>query len=832
MIQPSTVLLVSLFILGASISVPAQPMQQQNAAEIQLALEKLRVVGSALYVAAHPDDENTAVISWLSSAKKVRTAYLSLTRGDGGQNLLGSEKGALIGVLRTEELLAARAVDGGEQFFSRAVDFGYSKTPEETLDNWGREAILSDMVRVIRQFQPDIIITRFPSTGEGRHGHHTASAILAEEAIDAAADPARFPEQLATMAPWRAKRLLWNSWLPEVFAGGKGIPDALSVDVGDYNHLLGKSYLEIAAISRSQHKCQGFGTSGFRGTRLNYFAHTSGEAAAKDLFEGIDLSWRRIPGGGAIDELTAALVRDYDPSQPAASIPGLVEACRAMEQLPSSAIVNYKLESARKLILQCAGLWMEALADRSSATPGDSLRIATRIVNRSDAPLQLRRLQIRPTDTSVEFDHALGFNAAHEYKHKIKLPTDMATTQPYWLRLPPNRGLYTVPDSSLIGRPWNPPAVQVEFVFAVNGYEFSGILPLLFHWTDPVNGEKYRPFEVAPPLSLSLDRSVYLFPNRRMRELRVQLTGRTAKLKGSLSLAAPAGWTVRPVEASFELLEAGDEQELLFSLRPEQDAQTGTVKALARLSSGLIVDRSERVIDYDHVPIHTLYPPAEARLVRSSIKTTGEKVGYIMGSGDDVPAALEQLGYQVSLLSDEELASGNLQAYDAIVAGIRAYNTRDRLKSLNARLLKYVENGGTFVVQYTVFRRMVTDEIGPYPFKISWDRVTVEEAPVRLTAPDHPLLSSPNRIELKDFEGWVQERGLYFAGEWDEAYDTPLASNDPGEESRDGGLIYTRYGRGVFVYTGYSFFRQLPAGVPGAFRLFANIIAGGKAGDN
>jgi len=827
---PKTIVALLGALLLAAGAALAQPAEVPDAAHLKLALEKLEVVGSALYVAAHPDDENTALLAWWANGRKVRTAYLAMTRGDGGQNLIGTEKGDLMGVIRTQELLAARRIDGARQFFTRAIDFGYSKSPEEALAIWGEDAVLGDVVRVIREFRPDVVVTRFPVTGEGGHGHHTASAILAEKAFAAAGDPDRFPEQLAGLRPWQPKRLLWNVFRFRAETPREDRPGQVSVDLGAYSPLLGKSYTEIAALSRSMHKSQGFGAAERRGTWLNDFLPRLGEPPAGDLFDGVDLTWDRIPGSEAVARLVGQANDEFDPAHPERIVPILVRAWEAMGELGDDPLVAAKRAEALDLIRGCAGLWLEAIATAPTAAPGQEIEVDAVALNRSSLPIALESIELSLPATEASGGPPLAENEPVRVGLRVQVPADAAYSNPYWLAAPHGKGLFTVKDPGLVGRPESPPALVATFTLGIAGRRLRFETPVAFRWTDPVRGEQYRRFGIAPPVTLGLDEQVYLFAgDAAPRSVRVVARAGRDGVEGTARLASGPGWKIEPATRSFSLAHEGDESELLFAVTPPAAAAVASLDAIATVD-GRDVDRALARVDYPHIPIQTVFPKAEAKLVRVDLATRGRRIGYVMGSGDEVPATLRQIGYEVDLLNDDDLAGSDLSRYDALVAGVRAYNTRPRLRLSEGRLLDYVREGGTLVVQYVTTADRVTDDLGPYPFALSHDRVTVEEAPVRFVSPQHPLLQVPNRIGPADFEGWVQERGLYFASEregekWDPRYETVLASHDPGESDKAGGLLYARYGKGVYIYTGYSFFRELPAGVPGAVRLFANLVS-------
>lgn len=814
------------FITQSGLPGNARPTRQMDSGEIELALKKMTVLGSALYVAAHPDDENTRVIAYLANEKLVRTAYLSMTRGDGGQNLIGTEKGGLLGLIRTQELLAARRIDGGEQFFSRALDFGYSKSPEEALQFWNKEKVLADVVWVIRKFRPDVILTRF--TPEfGGHGHHRASAILAEEAFYAAADSTRFPEQLQYVSTWQPKRLLWDAWRQALVRDSIDVATLPVVDVGDYNPLLGKSYLEISAESRSMHKSQGFGARGYRGSWEEFFLHTSGDPAGRDLFSGIDVSWSRVPGGENLSALFENIHEAFDPGNPSASLPELLKAHKMLNDMPAGFWVDIKRKDLQEIIRACAGIWVEAIAEDYSGTPGDSVKIASEVVNRSGHAMTLAGITLPFAASGISMDSTLENNLPRTINTVFQLPEDAAYSQPYWLKEKPAKGSFNVSDQTLIGQPESVMMPPASFRIMIDGMPFQFETPLLYRWTDPVKGELYRPFEIIPPVAVNFDETLFIFPDDNRKEITVKLTAGKANISGNVHMNTPVAFYADKTVIPFSFSEKGQESIHTIKIRPPSTPMTKTLTADVELSDRK-PGRSVSRIEYDYIPIQTLSPVAEAKFVRVRIEKTGSNIAYIMGSGDNVPEALEQIGYKVTLLSDDDLENANLQAYDAIVTGIRAYNTRDRLKYANKRLLAYVKNGGTMVVQYNTAHRLVTQDLGPYPFKLSRDRVTKEDAPMEFLAFDHPIFRAPNQILQMDFQKWVQERGLYFPGEWDRKYTALLSSRDPGESAKKGALLYAAYGKGVYIYTGISFFRQLPAGVPGAYRLFVNLLSARK----
>ncbi len=798
-----------------------------DAADLEIALRKLNVLGSVLYVGAHPDDENTSALAYFSKGRKYRSAYLSLTRGEGGQNLIGPEQGVEIGILRTQELMSARRIDGAEQFFTRAVDFGYSKTATETFEFWGRDNILSDIVWVIRVFRPDIIMARFTAENTGGHGHHQAAAILTREAFDAAGDPSRFPEQLKRVAPWKPKRLLWNSFRQA--GGGEAAPPPLRIDTGEYNPLLGKSYAEMAGESRSNHKSQGFGSSGRRGTQLESFEVIAGEPAKTDVFDGIDATWNRVPGGKAVGTLLEGVLADFDPASPAKSVPGLLGVSAALDKLEDAGWVSLKKEELRRVIQGCAGLWMDAIADDYAAAPGDSIRVRATLINRSDQPIAVKRLGFPGIgQDAAGAERPLKANEPAVIDTTITIPKDYPISQPYWLETPPQPGLVSVRNPEDIGRAENPPPIRAVVELNVGGRDLEYVLPVVFRWTDPVNGELYRMFEVRPPVTMRIEDKVRIFTGQGPQTVKVRLKSHSRKVAGILRLDGAADWRVTPAEIPFALEGKYQEAEVAFEVVPPKDAREAVLRAEAEVG-GARVGRDCVEIAYPHIRRQVYFPESTVKVVKLDVKTRGKKAGYIMGAGDEVAASLTQLGYGVTMLSDEMLENADLSGFDVIVTGVRAYNTRERLKASQDRLLQYVERGGTLVVQYNVASGQLPARIGPYPLTVGRDRVCVETAPVTFVAPNHPLLNFPNKIVAADFDGWIQERGLYFASPYDSRYEAVLASHDPGEPDRPGGLLFAKYGKGVYVFTALAFFRQLPAGVPGAFRLWANIISAGSS---
>jgi LmbE family N-acetylglucosaminyl deacetylase len=821
-------LLALLYVLPVS----AQTPPSYTSADIFLQLKKLKVLGSVLYMAAHPDDENTRLLAWLSRERLYRTGYLSLTRGDGGQNLIGDEQGIDLGLIRTQELLAARRTDGAEQFFSRAFDFGFSKSTDEALEKWGKEKVLSDAVWIIRKFQPDIIITRFPEDSRAGHGHHSASAVIAHEAFKAAADPNRFPEQFKYgVQPWKVKRIMWNT-----FNFGSGLNttsnDQLKIDVGGYNALVGKSYGEIAAESRSMHKSQGFGVPGSRGTQLEYFTLTEGDAPQNDLMDGVNVSWSKVEGGAAIDAQIDDILKNYSLTEPQNSVPALVNLYKSLQALKDGYWKKQKMEEVQRLIEACSGLWLEASTGNEMAVEGDSVRISITINNRLGVPMQLNKVNLDVLDTTMNM--SLDKNRNVTLQRTFYVFTTKPISQPYWLEQKMADGSFTVNDQQLIGKPQNDAPYQARFDVDIAGQTFSFTKPVLYKHTDPVKGELYEPLVVVPSSTVTTDPSIVIFRKGEKQAAEVAITVTTNKkftnYKARISKRLTYNNTTK-TDSNFNML-PGMQRQYIFSIDNSmlKEKEQDFVQAFVELNNGTEEQPAYlnlNNIRYDHIPyIHYFYQDA-VKVLNIDIKTVGKKIGYIEGAGDKVIIALRQMGYEVTVLDERDITPLQLKQFDAVITGVRAYNVHDYLEGKHEVLMDYVKNGGNLIVQYNTSNNIssVTSKIGPYQFAISRSRVTDEKATVNFVLPEHAVLNYPNKITAKDFDNWVQERGIYFAEQLDPAFETPLSMADPNEKEQKGSLIIANYGKGKFVYTGLVFFRELPAGVPGAYRLLANIIA-------
>lgn len=798
----------------------------QSSGDIYEQIEKLKTSGTVLYIAAHPDDENTRLITWLSKEKKFRTAYLSLTRGDGGQNLIGSELGIDLGLIRTRELMAARAIDGGEQFFSRAYDFGFSKTPDETLTLWEREKVLEDIVTVIRNIQPDIIICRFPPDSRAGHGHHSSSAILAAEAFKAAADPKRFQVNTAQPTTWSAKRIYWNTF--NFGSNNTTSEQQLKIDVGAFNPILGKSYGELSAESRSQHKSQGFGVPSQRGTQTEYFLPVDGDTLVKDLFENMSNYLATSSKAGHETELKIdSILRNYDFSNPSASVPELLQLKKMFTKLPGYTPTFRKVQELDKIILQCLGLWVAAYSFQEGYATGDTIHVNFQAICRNYTGVKLEVLnnEILSGDTTTLLENQKNFN------RKLILTSRTKTTQPYWLEAPIKQNLFDVRDMEQNTMPWSAPAAFIHYKVYIDGTVIVTKVPVTFKLTDPVRGELFRPLVIKPILTGHLSEQISLFTNSNERKFKLKIqhnASGTDSFLISATLPSSQHWATT-FKDTFLVFNGKEEKTIFYSvqLTGNGDFQdTILFHYRQKESSTLYEMRGQKEISYDHIPKITWFPPLHSRLIASPVKTVNKKILYIKGAGDEVADMLRQLNIEVKEVTAAEIENLPLEPYDAIVTGIRAYNTDQNLPAVFTKIMDYIQQGGSFIVQYNTNSNLHPVKfMAPYPYQISRNRVTEEQATVTLTQPEHPVFNYPNKITNQDFDGWIQERGLYFATKADSSYTNLLLMNDKGEQPQEGSMIYCNYGKGKYIYTGISFFRQLPAGVPGAFRLFSNLLA-------
>jgi len=822
---------VILALLLTSKGIRAQEPLKLNSNEIYEKVQMLNFLGTALYIAAHPDDENTRLIAYLANTIKARTGYLSLTRGDGGQNLIGSEIRELLGVIRTQELLAARRIDGGQQFFTRANDFGYSKRPDETLEIWNKEKVLSDVVWAIRTFKPDVIINRFDHRTPGTtHGHHTASAMLSAEAFDLVGDKNQFKEQLKLTETWQPKRLFFNtsSWFyrnqEDFEKATKGKLTAF--DVGVYYPLKGLSNNELAAMASSQHLCQGFGRVTTRGSQNEYVEFLKGEKPKdkNDIFSGINTTWNRVKGGGEIGAILYEVEANFDFVNPSKHLPKLMEAYKMIQHLADLHWRKIKDKEIKEIIEACASLYIEAAADSSSGMPNATTDVNFEVLNRSTVSIELISITSAIDGRTITKELDLETNKKVNFKETITLKTT-EYSDPYWLRKEASLGMYRVDNQNLIGKPETPRPAKIHFNLSIDQVPIVITKNVVRRYAERDKGEIYEPFEILPKVTTRLPNKVLIFSDDVAKKVFVEVSAGADSIVGNISLKAPVNWQVSPKKISFNIAQKNDKQTVAFFVTPPKNQSEGKLKVNVT-SNGKTYNKELVEINYNHIPKQSVLLTSEAKVVRLNIKTIGTKIGYINGAGDAIPESLRQIGYEVTLLNPLEINGDNLQKYDAIVLGIRAYNVVKELKFKQKYLLEYVEKGGNLIVQYNTNRRV--DIAAPFELKLSRDRVTDEFAEVRVLEKGHSILNYPNKITSEDFKGWVQERGLYFPGTWSKEYTPILSMNDKGETPKNGSLLIAKYGKGNYIYTGLSFFRELPAGVSGAYKLFANMLAVGK----
>ncbi|WP_152287772.1 PIG-L family deacetylase [Flavicella marina] len=810
----------------------AQKPKRLSSNELFEKIESLNFFGTVLYVAAHPDDENTRLISYASNKLKARTVYLSLTRGDGGQNLIGPEIRESLGVIRTQELLAARNVDGGEQLFSRANDFGYSKHPEETLSIWDREKVLADVVWAIRTVKPDVIINRFDHRTPGTtHGHHTASAMLSYEAFDLASDKNSFKNQLAYTDTWKPSRMFFNtSWW--FYGSHDKFENAnkdkfLDFDIGVYYPQKGMSNNEIAAIASSQHLCQGFGRLSQRGTEKEYIEFLKGDFPTdkSNLFSGIDTSWKRVKGGSKIFEILSEVQENFDFKSPSKHISQLVEAYQLIQTLEDPYWRNRKTVEITEVIEACLGLYIEATAAESSATPGQSIPLQLEILNRSNVSVMLDSYEIVKDGKSEvkEKNTTLLNNIKILVKDEVSLK-NVAYSSPYWLNTKASLGMYYVDDQRMVGKPESEQPLKIIFNINVKGQQIPITKNVVYRYAKRDKGELYQPFAIVPKVTVSIPEKVILFNSNKSKKITVNITAGEDDISGTVELCYPEGWKVSPKQIPFQMSQKGAILKKVFEVTPPNKTAEGKISGLVRVGND-VFEKEKIEIAYDHIPKQTILKNSESKVVRLEIEKKGKKIAYVEGAGDVVPESLSQIGYDVERVSVESITLEKLQEFDAVVLGIRAYNTQEKLAYKQETILQYVKAGGKMIVQYNTAGRRRVDVMAPFELLVSRDRVTDEKATVVFLDKKHPLLNTPNKIKKKDFDGWVQERGLYFPNKWAEEFTPILGMHDKGEPQKNGSLLVAHYGKGVYIYTGLSFFRELPAGVPGAYKLFANLLS-------
>jgi LmbE family N-acetylglucosaminyl deacetylase len=823
-----------MLVIFATILVAQAPVKPTSG-QIYKSLERLNFLGTVLYHAAHPDDENTNLIAYLSNHVNAETYYLSLTRGDGGQNMIGPEIFSMLGVLRTQELLAARRLDNGKQLFSRANDFGFSKNAEETFTIWDKKKLEEDMIWLIRKVRPDVIINRFNHLNSGStHGHHTAASVLSKDIFNQTNDPKVYPDQLKLVKPWQARRLYFNtSWW---FYGSQEAFDKAdktkmtTLDIGVFYPQLGLSNQEISSLARSMHKCQGFGSTGTRGESKEYLNLIEGDnpVARNDLFNGINTTWTRVEGGLPIKTIMDRVLKSFNYSAPQNSVADLIKARKLIKGIKDDFWRDKKLEEIDRIIADCMGLFIEGVADKNYGIRGQKVDINFEFISRNLGNITIEDISLLPSNIKAANPaKILAKNEVYKVKATIEIGQNEPFTSAYWLRKPGTLGMLTVEDQTLIGLPETPRNIKVSCTADVMGEKIVFVRDIVSKINDRSRGEVYQPFEVIPAASVSIKDKVLVFANENAKKVSVEVKSYKSKLMGQLKLDLPKGWSSEPevIDINYTKPEYADIFE--FMVTPPVNSQEIKIKALLT-SEGQQFTEELVSIDYEHFPLQRVLVESESSLIKLDIKKSGENLAYLMGTGDEVPQSLRQIGYNVTEISIDDITKDRLKTYDALIFGVRCFNKYPELKNKLTIVHDFVRNGGNFVVQYNVNGndlKVSQSEMLPFPIELSRERVTVEEAPIKVLAPEHKVLNYPNKITGKDFDKWVQERGLYFPSKWDSNFTSILSCNDPGEPERNGGLLVAPFGRGNIVYTGYSFFRQLPEGVPGAYRLFTNLIS-------
>ncbi len=875
-------LLPVLIVLCAAAGAQEIPAQDLGSDALVQMLARLHTTARLLHTTAHPDDDDGSMLVYESRGQGVETMMLTLNRGEGGQNKFGSALFDELGVLRTLELLEADRYYGVEQRFTRVVDFGFSKTAQESFEKWaGHDTALADIVRVIRQFRPDVIVSRFDGSPRDGHGNHQASGTLSREAFRAAADPNRFPEQIREgLLPWQAKKLYVGNFRGEENA-------TLRLDVGAYDPILGMSFAQFATEGLKHQMSQGVG--GFDSPPGDLF-HTyklvdsvlpDNPVQETSFFDGLDETLLGLASRTAADEKNVPYLR------PALSqIDGLISqaatAFRATEPSPIAVPLASALQQARRLIAKlhdatiaaqpkadvvhelrrkqeqleraialALGATLQASVDAPTpqtstgffrqeqtflmAVPGQAFTVTARLYDRGHQPITVKDIALEaPPGWHIEKlkiqAGPLTTNQDASAQFRVTVPADAQYTRPYWHRDNSQQNVYTIDDPQYATLALPPFPLHARATYAVGDSEAQISALVVVKFVDPTYGQTERPLAVGPPLSVEIDPPVQVISTHDAARAEVAVGVRndvSGAAKGTLTLQAPPGWRVSPVSQPAEFAAEGEYKDFRFDIVPGS-LREGFYDVNAALDyNGRTYTEGYAIIGRHDIGEFYYYRPAHQQISAVDVVVpTGLTVGYVMGAGDDIPTVLRQLGINVHMITPEELASGDLSRFHTIVLGIRAYDVRTDLRELNRRLLSYVENGGTLIVQYvTAVPVFNQGQFTPYPVTLSHERVTVEEAPMEILDPANPIFRKPNVIGERDFQGWVQERGLYFMSSWDSNFKPLLSSHDPGEPPRQGGLLEARYGKGLYIYTGYAFFRQVPAGIPGAVRLFVNLLS-------
>ncbi|WP_066441097.1 PIG-L family deacetylase [Chryseobacterium sp. CCH4-E10] len=827
---------IVVFILSSySVFCSAQQVRPSKSSEIYRELKTLKHLPKVLYLAAHPDDENTGLLSWLINGQNVETGYLSLTRGDGGQNLLGTEQGAALGLIRTHELLEARKLDGAQQFFTRAIDFGFSKNTTDTFKQWDENSIIADVVWVIRTFRPDVIICRFPPTAAAGHGQHAASAVVAEKAFKLAGEKTAFPHQLKYVNVWQPKRILWNTF--RFGSVNTTAENQLKITVGQYDAQLGMGYGELAGLSRSLHKSQGAGTQSVAGVKMEYFSHVAGEPAKENLFDGISKTWTS-QGNTDIDQSLDQIISNFNFNNPDLSLPALLALRKKVMALKDSDLKKDKIKSLDQIILSCAGFMGEVVTNRAEAVAGDQYSFRLNLISRAPNSVVLEK--VKWLNTSENFNRKLSKDSLITIQHDIQIPADAALTEPYWLsKSPTDAATFSVPNDTLIGLPEAESPLNVLVDVKIGSEKFQIKLPLSFKKLDPVKGDVVEALRIVPALELKFTQPLYMVKENEdlHLSLNVKVNSDQPFSNGKINLTYNGerlgGADVNSIKGKDLTFDYIIPKARLTSIKSNQLQLDASFVA-----DGAIYNKKQVLIQYPHLPSLQYFAPASVNVMKGDIQANVKKVGYVQGAGDFIPEFLRIAGIQIDVLKDEDFygnlkESGNsnpnkLSQYDAIVLGVRTNNTEKNLGRWMPFLWAYVKAGGNLVMQYNTNQDTTVDQLGIYNFRIANKRVTEENAAVTFLNPNHKLLNFPNKITQDDFKGWVQERGAYFPDQWDAAYEPLFEMHDTGEEPLQGSTLYAKYGKGNFIYSPLAFFRQLPAGNVGAARLFLNFLSAQK----
>lgn len=808
-------------VLAGCLVTHAQPLRPLPASRVQGALEQLRGLTSVLYVAAHPDDENTRLLAWLSHGRHIRTAYLSITRGDGGQNILGKEQGPALGLIRTYELLAARSLDGAGQMFGRAVDFGFSKSSDETFQHWNGRQLVADVTWAIRRFRPDVVICRFPKDSMAGHGQHAVSAIVAEKAFEMAGNPASFPEHGALgVTPWKPTRLLFNSFR---FGNRSTIQtDHFRLDVGHYDPSMGLGYGELAGISRSIHRSQGAGTPSTPGIQPEYFQTIVGSRPTRSLFDGIDTTWNRV-GRPDIGKAVDSVAQAFDVRQPHRSLPALLRLRRMISTVRDTHWRAVKLAEVESIIVSCMGLAADVTVPSTTALSGDTMTATVRLVARAGVAVTLERATFPDGSTigPLRLDH----DSLRTATVSTGIPSTTPPTQPYWLEQDPEHSMFVLPHDSLLGRSTSPSALPVTLSMTVMGEAVVVDVPLSSKRLDPLRGDVIEGLRIVPPVSVEPVDVVTVAATPTDISAKVRI--RTYKDLNDATVELYDGTVV--VSSMNGISLAGNRDTLISMTIPRASSEATFVVRAVVTVNGQAYDKTVRTIAYDHLPTLQYLEPCRLRIMPATWTCRAQRIGYVEGAGDDVADVLRSAGLVVDVLSDADLLrTDDLLRYDAIITGVRLVNTRPAMRYILPSLHAYVAKGGTLVMQYNTTQDMATKDLGPYPFVLGRDRVTEENANVEILDTSHPLVTTPNHITRADFDGWVQERGLYFPSAWDSRYTAPLSTHDASEAPLHGSVLYAKYGKGHYWYCSLAMFRQLPSGVQGAMRLMMNMLSVGR----